>query len=287
MIALALLALALSAPAASADGFREPEVQKALRAAGFGTIAERAAAVSSPVLMLDRDLLPREPRVRGTTRFGGRPDLPAGTPWPRCRGLRQAFLGQIRVRDLPAEAAELGRLGGTLLFFTVAGSADDEQRYDVWPGRCSAVVHAPPGARLVRTSPPRGLLRLRPARMRFSLRPDLPDVTLFGDRLQAPLRDIRITDAEAERWFKLRETLNDDPRFEHQLLGYSRLSFNEDRCAARADRVRAPWRHLLTVGYDHDLGFDLPGAVRVQILISPADLRAGRFDRICTAVDSG
>jgi hypothetical protein len=155
--------LLIGAPSARADGFREPEVRKALVAAGFETIADQVSAAARPALMIDRQILRREPRARGTTRLGGRPDLPLGTEWPRCRGLQQSFVGQIRVRDLPRQAPELRRLGGTLLFFTVNGSADDEERYGVWPGLCSAVVHAEPGETLKRTSPVQDIRRARPS----------------------------------------------------------------------------------------------------------------------------
>lgn len=275
-----LLLLLIVTPSASADGFRAAEVRKELTTAGYGAIADRVADVSRPVLMLDRVLLAREPRALGTTRFGGRPDLPVGTQWPRCRGRQQAFLAQIRVRDIPPTARELRRHGGTLLFFMADASGDN------WPARCAAVIHARRGATLARSAPPRGLFRLQPARMLLNLRPDVPDIAGNGDRLMAPLRDIRMTEADWERWYDVRNLLNGDPEYGHQLLGYSRGAFNPDTCTKRADRRTAPWRQLLMVDNDDELGFDIPDAGRLHVLIAPDALRTGRFDQICGYFDT-
>ncbi|WP_028065738.1 DUF1963 domain-containing protein [Solirubrobacter soli] len=276
-----LLALLVAAPSAQAGGFRAAEVRRALDAAGFETIADQVSAASRPAVMIDRQVLRREPRERGTTRLGGRPDLPVGTAWPRCRGLQQSFLGQIRVRDLPKEAKELRRLGGSLLFFTVNGSADDEDRYDVWPGLCSAVVHAKAGAPLERISPAQDIIELKPARLRFEVHPDVPGLAVDADRLMAPLRRVKVTDYE--RWFEFHDALRGgrDER-DHYLLGYLGTPLNPDPCASRTDRMRSPWRHLFTIDYDQELGFDIPDGGWLQIAISPADLRAGRFDRVCS-----
>lgn len=275
-----LLLLLIAAPSASADGFRAAEVREALTTAGYGTIADRVAGASRPVLMLDRVLLAREPRALGTTRLGGRPDLPVGTQWPRCRGAQQAFLAQLRVRDLPSAARELRRHGGTLLFFMAV------EGEDVWPGRCGAVIHAPTGAKLQRATPPRGLFGLEPARILFNLRPDVPDIADDADRLMTPLRDVRMTESDWERWYDVRTALNGFPEYGHQLLGYSRGAYNPDTCTRRADRKSAPWRHLLMIDNDDELGFDIPDGGRLHVLISPAALRAGRFDRTCSYFDT-
>jgi len=278
---LVLLLSAIAAPSASAEGFREADVHKALAAAGFDAIADEVSAAARPAVMIHRHILEREPKALGTTRLGGRPDLPTGTSWPRCRGLQQSFLGQIRVQDLPESAQELRRLGGTLLFFTVNGSADDEGRYDVWPGLCSAVVHARAGAPLKRTAPKQEIPALKPARLRFEVRPDVPGLAVDGDRLMAPLRRVEVTDSRG--WFRFHDKLRGgETGRDHYLLGYLGTPLNPDPCADRTDRTRSPWRHLFTIGYDEALGFDIPDAGWLQIAISPADLAAGRFDRVCS-----
>ena len=83
---LAALALLASPPAASAQGFREPEVRAALAARELGALADTIAPAARPAAIVDRTLLSLEPEELGTSRLGGRPDLPAGTKWPRCRG---------------------------------------------------------------------------------------------------------------------------------------------------------------------------------------------------------
>ena len=42
----------------------------------------------------------------------------------------------------------------------------------------------------------------------------------------------------------------------------------------------------MTFGYDEDRGFMVADVGTLQLLISPADLRAGRFDRVCGVFDS-
>jgi uncharacterized protein YwqG len=54
-----------------------------------------------------------------------------------------------------------------------------------------------------------------------------------------------------------------------------------------AERASRPWRHLFTLNADEDLGFEIADAGRIQLLIAPDDLRAGRFDRGCGVFDSG
>lgn len=278
-----LLSLIL-APTAQADGFREADVRSALAAAGFADIAGKVAAAARPAVTIDLAQRRREPAALGTSRLGGRPDLPVGTAWPRCKGKPQTFLAQFRLRELPSAARELRRLGGTLLFFTHVEFESGESEYGLWAGDCTTVVHARAGTKLTRTTLPGGTLRLRPSKPRLIARPDVPDLALDGDTLMGPLHKVKV--ADWERWFEFRDVLLGKPRLEHVLLGYSRAPNGGDDCSARAERGRDTWRHLFTIGPDDDLGFNVADAGAVQVLIAPADLRAGRFDRVCGVFDS-
>ena len=289
LVPAATTAVLLAAPAA-ASAYRDGEVRAALESAGFGSIADRVVESSLPTVVAGRRLLDRTPRARGTSRLGGNPDLPEGARWPRCAGRAQTFLGQIRLSDLPIDAAPLRDQSGVLLVFTeVRFTSPRSTGYGLWAGRCTTVVHAPEGARLVRTRPPRraAVMRLRPAALRFRMRPDVPDTGMDLERLAAPLQDIRIADDQLEDWWELGEALHRRPGLlEHRLLGHMGTPNGETRCWRRSQRREGAWRHLLTIGADWRVGFDVADTGRLQVAIPPADLWAGRFDRVCGSFDS-
>jgi hypothetical protein len=279
---LAALALLAAAPAASAQGFREPEVRAALDAAGLGALTDTIAPAARPAVILDRTLLTSEPQELGTTRLGGRPDLPAGVKWPRCRGYAQTFLAQLRMRDLPAEAAELAGQDGTLLFFAHLDRVDGGWNQP-FSGECMAVLHARTGTPLRRAAIPRHALRLRPAAPRFDVRPDLPDTRFPSDHLMPPLQAVKLED-----WFgynDVRAQLEGKRFRPHRVLGFSDSPVGGSPCSLRAERTSDTWRHLFTLGYDKPLGFAIKRFGRAEFLISPADLQGARFDRACGFFD--
>jgi hypothetical protein len=288
LLAGALLSL-LALPAA-AHGYREADVAAAARAAGFGHIADRVAAASRPTLLVTRRLLPRPPAIVGTSRLGGNPDLPVGVPWPRCGARTQTFLGQIRLADLPPEAAELAARGGLLLVFTeVRFESLRETHRGLWGGRCTTVVHAPEGSPLARRRPPRrgAVMHLRPASLRYLVRPDIPDVGRDYRVLAAPLRDVALLDSEVDRWWDLRASLHARKGLlQHRLLGYVDTPNTGGPCWRRTERPVDPWRHLITIGLDFGVGFEVADGGRLQVEIAPSDLAAGRFDRVCGIFDS-
>ena len=284
---LAIVSMLVVAGPAVAYGYRDAKVRDALADAGFESIADRVAAVSLPTVLVGRWVLDRAPRVRGSSRLGGQPDLPARARWPHCRGQAQTFLGQVRLSDLPMDAGPLRAHGGVLLFFTHVRM--ESPGYGLWAGRCTTVLHAREGAALTRTRPPRGarLLRLRPAEMRFRMRPDIPDTDLSLDRLAAPLSDIRLAGRQLERWWGIEQALHRRPTLlQHRLLGHIRSPNGGSSCWERTQRRRGAWRHLFTIGLDYRVGFEVADGGRLQIAIPPGDLRSGRFDRVCGIFDS-
>jgi hypothetical protein len=279
LLFLAVLASLIAAPVARAD---DEAVRKAAVKAGYTDIADELAGAALPATMLRPARTGRMPAALGTSRTGGDPDLPVGTAWPRCKGRPQGFLAQIRLSDLPASARELRRAGGVLLFFT---AVDDQEDYDVWAGRCSAVVHARPGAALRRTkSPANG--RMKPVSVRFIERSDVPEIASDADHLMPPLQDI-VPPGDWEKYARFHDRLLYGEAFiETRLLGYASAPNGGNACSARMERPEGTWRHLFTMGPDDAFGFAVGDAGRQQFLISPADLRAGRFERACGVFDS-
>ena len=241
-------------------------------------------------MLVGRRVLRRAPPALGTSRLGGNPDLPAGTPWPVCGRRRQTFLGQFRLADLPAEASELGGHGGVLLVFTeVRFASRSATAHGLWAGRCTTLVHAPEGSLLARIRPPRAaaVMRLRPAALRYSARADVPDVAMDYATLAAPLADILLVDSEVDRWWDLRWALHRRTGLlEHRLLGYVDTPSRGNGCWRRTERLVGAWRHLVTIGLDFGIGFEVADAGRLQVEIAEEDLAAGRFDRVCGIFDS-
>lgn len=259
------------------------DVRTAARAAGFGDIADRLARAARGTAMVELGGGERAPSTPGTSRFGGDPDLPTDAKWPQCSGKPQTFVAQVRLRDLPAEAKELRRLGGTLLFFTQVELEPGETEWGLWGGDCSAVIHARPRTKLRRVHrPAEGTLDITSARMRFTGRYDVPEVA--GDKLLPPLQDVAMPDWE--RWSEFRDGLLARIYPGHKLLGYHVEPNGGNECSARAERPKRTWRHLFTIDSDENLGFNVADAGRVQLLISPEDLARGRFDRVCGVFDS-
>jgi hypothetical protein len=281
LVAAAVLSVAPVAHAAAGD------VRRALRQAGFAEVADQAAAAARPTWRIERTLLRSHPRALGTTRLGGSPDLPTGTPWPQCAGKAQTFLGQIRARDLPAGARSLRKHRGLLLFFSQIEFEDPSDRNGIDAGRCVSVVHAPEGSRLTRTGAPRGsqTAAIRPARTRFVEEVDLPDVSSDYNRLAPPLHDVAFSPDRAYAWFTLRLQLQRRTRDpDHRLLGYVDSPNGEHgQCWWNTRRTkRAPWVHLFSMSYDERLRFAVGDGGVLQIAISPRDLAAGNFDRVCS-----
>jgi hypothetical protein len=275
-----LLVLSVAAPASARD------VRKVAKAYGYGDIADRVVAASRPTEFFRPVRTGRMPSALGTSRLGGDPDLPAGVQWPRCKGKPQSFLAQVRVSDLPAEDVELRRLGGVLLFFTYVELEPGETHYGDWAGACSSVRHARAGAALERRATPRtGVIRAKPVALRFAQRLDVPDLALDEDHLMPPLQDI-VPKGGFEQWYKFTDHLRGKPFVETKLLGYPDAPNGGNRCWARAERVKDTWRHLFTMGPDDEFGFVAADAGRLQLLIAPEDLRAGRFNHICGVFDS-
>lgn len=286
-----MLVLALALPAAArAQTYGQAEVGAAAQAAGFGHLANRIAATARPTVLVGRKPLRRTPAALGMSRLGGDPDLPLGTRWPRCGRRTQTFLGQLRLSELPLEADELARSGGLLLvFMEVRFASRSDTSHGLWGGRCTTLVHAPEGTPLTRRRPPRGaiVMHLRPAPLRYAVRPDIPDTGMEYRTLAAPLTDIPLLDAEIEHWWDMRGAIrNRRGLLEHRLLGYLDTPNGGGACWRRTERAVDAWRHLITIGLDFGIGFEVADGGRLQVQISPADLAAGRFDRVCGIFDS-
>src|SRR5947209_13309747 len=86
------------------------------RRLGAADAARLAPWVLPAIGFHDGELGP-EPAEVGTTRFGGRPDLPDALPWPAGPNGPLAFLGQVSLADVvPLDLDRVLPASGALLF---------------------------------------------------------------------------------------------------------------------------------------------------------------------------
>jgi uncharacterized protein YwqG len=93
-------------------------LQESLDAAGLGRVSQSIVSFSEPSIRFDTTQVNEDSLDIGTSKAGGNPDLPPGTPWPKWEERPMCFLAQINLAELAQfEASELLPSSGVLSFF--------------------------------------------------------------------------------------------------------------------------------------------------------------------------
>lgn len=98
------------------------DLGNALQAANLTELASHVEALARPAIRLSLRAAGApgsdSGSAVGSSRIGGEPDLPPGTPWPAKQGAPMAFVGQIRLEEAaPCDTAHLLPPAGLLSFF--------------------------------------------------------------------------------------------------------------------------------------------------------------------------
>jgi uncharacterized protein YwqG len=231
---------------------------------------------------------------RGFSRIGGRPVLPPGFAWPSWKGQPLAFLCQIDLGALPADAAtaELPRAGFLYFFYSAEQETWGFDPMDAGSWRVfyfdrlerATEVALPPALR------GKGAYAEVPLAFLSALSsPDLQD-----DRLT----HLKLTDAQAEAYAALRSrAFGGEP--EHQLLGYASpiqgndmdlecqlashgLKTRDDKSPRYAALAagRAEWRLLLQLDSDGRAGMTWGDGGRLYFWITAKDLSRRDFSKV-------
>lgn len=267
-----------------------PREDLASRATALGLPhADRIAADALP----GARLVPGGPDTVGASRLGGDPDLPPGTKWPTCRGKKTSFLAQIPLADLAQIEPGTVPADGTLAVFAGLIPADDgvtqmeESQGRV--GRATCVLVRTLRGTLVRRATPKRVpkLRSRPVRV-------VPTLTVLASEIARERYDL--TDKQLyDKYWRLEYeaaagTLGRQPDELpiHQLLGspiavqYPPL-FGCDNTYPKQPTHRL----LLQLAFDERLNFAIGDGGWLYLTGRPDDLRAGRFDRLCSEFQQG
>jgi hypothetical protein len=270
-------------------------------ALGLSAHSSRLVAWRRLTLALLPERLPRDDLPLGASKFGGRPDLMHGAPWPLHEGRQMSFLAQFNLAELAGAGLSGGwPTRGLLSFFRY----EDEDRL----GEVHAkVLYAPDVEELERIAPSRfgeGVEETSPCRLRLLRRlVDLPALDsarlqrsgFSPDEREAYLEILRcfVAPAEdAERW--------------HYLGGYP-TTIQSNICEIIADRLLRGVDQYRWPSDPAELDAELDAATGwVQLvqfdscgvaewmwgdngiehwMIPEADLAAGRFDRVRIAFE--
>lgn len=277
---LALISAAvLASPAAAADRAQLDSRAKALGFKAHGRIAKDALAGAR--------LVKGGSGAVGETRLGGRPDLPPAMKWPSCKGRRLSFLAQVRLADVASGA--LPRTGVLTVFGDAKENADGfvpiEDTYGRVGKQTCVIVRELHGA-LERRTLPRGVERLENVPVRLKPTFTVPDIYIaesrYGFKDDRKLQD---------RWFELSAEaalgrlhhLGEDEYdgIGYQLLGWPAPVQDSPLYGCTGKATKRTYRLLLQL----DLGIGDGGVL--YLTGRPADLRAGRFNRLCAEFQEG
>jgi len=267
------------APAASAKPPTADEIVARAQALGVGEQAQRLREHFLP----GARLVAGGTHAHGATRLGGRPELPRGTRWPSCKDRKLSFLMQVRIADIPGA----GGTGTLAVFADLHRDADGLVPVELFagrlkPGGCVAVLHTH-GAGRPRAIP-RGVKKLRdtPVEVRPTLTvpgwdiaeyygvPDIP-TDPWGELINEATEGVLVDEAK----------LPFTPF--HLLAGWSWSIQWEVETACGDKHTKAPERRLLLeLDWDEHLRFTYGDGGLLYLTITPQDLRAGRYDRLCS-----
>ncbi len=267
-------------------------------------LARRRDAIHNivrPAILLRTKKSPEAKIPPGSTKIGGRPDLPAATPWPSYRdGKPLAFLAQIDFGEIAKLTTPIEGLpsDGLLSLFSVWGWMDegagdpqtpsDETERTQEDHGWTVALHTPPRAKLERLKTPRGVNAFPAAAVEPTAILSLPN-----HRLEPPLAALGWTDEEFERFDEMQSRYrliqmshflgSSDSLASHHLLGGYALfqqQFPEEV-------VEKGLPMLLQIGTDRNSKMGWGDGGELTFYADAKALSSGRFERLWGTCQGG
>ncbi|HEU5384166.1 MAG TPA: YwqG family protein [Ktedonobacteraceae bacterium] len=231
----------------------------------------------------------------GSSKLGGHPDLPTGTPWPEFKGQPQSFLAQIQLADLQGidSSRLLPRLGMLWFFYDAHQETfgDQPQDRDGW----HIIFSDKQPATLQRLATPAKLpadslfqsCTLTPSKeLTLALQPEL-ELPAFDwsnreqqayENILAMLRKPDELAVPHHRLLGYPDTIQDDMRLQCQLVSNGITDSADPRVAAMQQDA-ADWLLLLQIDTDSAANMRWANNGMLYYWIRRSDLRARRFDK--------
>jgi uncharacterized protein (TIGR02996 family) len=241
------------------------------RGAVLGPQTDEFLALARPALAVASEAAPERGLAVGASKFGGRPDFPPGTKWPKFAGAPLAFLGQLNLSELHASPAVRELPGAGVL--SAFAAFDWESGNDDFPKGSWRLFHFPDATKLLRHEFDAGLpeeSRFPSCRLWFTEWLTLPHED--SPRLKRLLREPEAADAYADLFV--------DRALGDHVLGHPVP-------IQGGEPGRKGTRHLLTIGGNDDTEWEWGDGGALYFTLPEADLKAGRFDRVRMEMQCG
>ncbi|WP_425395901.1 DUF1963 domain-containing protein [Aeoliella sp.] len=241
--------------------------------------------VCRPALMINLTLADSELPV-GTSKFGGKPDLPDGESWPEFNGNLHTFIGQINLAEIAITQLS-GELPakGLLSFFIFDDPIETGQPAAEGEPGAWKVIFTPDLSSLQRHTPPKafdeGNALAPECALEFEETLDLPYASMFDlDQDHADLflgcrraKELGLTKGHTDAYEELQQALMPEREQRSHLLGWSHPQVAAD------DPVDEGFRNLLTVASEELCEWCWADGHLLYFGISDEDLKNHRFDR--------
>jgi uncharacterized protein (TIGR02996 family) len=208
----------------------------------------------------------------GASKFGGRPDMPADTEWPKFEDSPLSFLGQFNLAELRASpiARELPAAGLLSAFCFYLGDGDDD-----FPDGSSRLFYFPDASKLVRHELDAELAdesRFPSCRLEYAEALTLPDRDSPWERELKALGDMDIDGDYMRLYYNMcagDHILGHPFPIQSDILGKKTV------------------QHLLTICGNEHTGWEFGDGGALYFTLNESDLKQGRFDRAKMIMDCG
>lgn len=274
------------------------ELQNALVAVGLSRLVQDIERITQPSLRLFTTPVDESTLAPGTSKLGGRPDLPPDIQWPQWKGLPQSFIAQIRLDDVHD-----GRVPahGMLWFFydarqeTYGEDPADRGGWQVFfrENDLHVLRRATPPATLPATSQFNACSIRWASESSVTQQPQLeiPDLAWTDDDQEkydqalAKLITSGERSAVHHRLLGFPDTIQDDMRQQCQLVSNG-VTDGSDPRAADLTKGAQEWQLLLQVDSDDHANMHWANAGMLYYWIKRSDLQAQKFDQTWLVLQS-
>lgn len=267
------------------------DVEAAFAAAGLSRLLKDIDRVSKSSIRLYTTRIDESTLHLGASKFGGLPDLPAGTSWPEWKNMPQSFIAQIHLADISSyDTDNLLPHTGTLWFFydaqqqTFGADPSDRGGWRIFfrENDQTSLQRTPAPSTLPAASQFHACYLNFTSEITLSQQPSL-EIPSFDwtaqeqQKYETLLSTFSPPAATHHRLLGFPNTIQDDMRLQCQLASHGVTDTNDPRIP-ELSKGAMNWQLLLQVDSDEQAGMRWADAGMLYYWMKHADLQSHDFD---------